>query len=110
MAAGDSFGVIAGRLGRPCSTVSREVGGVEGRAGYRAVEADQAAWDRARRPKPCRLAVNPTLRDVVAERLALRWSPQQMARWLVRAYPDDDTMRVSHETIYKSLFVQHGAR
>jgi len=106
LAAGDSFGVIAGRLGRPCSTVSREVGGVEGRAGYRAVEADQAAWDRARRPKPCRLAVNPTLRDVVAERLALRWSPQQVSRWLVRAYPGDDTMRVSHETIYKTLFIQ----
>ena len=68
--------------------------------------ADAAAWARGRRPKRCRLATYPALRDAVATKLAQKWSPQQIAGWLRRAYPDDPTMRVSHETIYLSLFVQ----
>ena len=77
-----------------------------GRRRYRAAVADRRAWARGRRPKRCRLATHPALRDVVAAKLALEWSPQQIAGWLRQAYPDDPTMHVSHETIYLSLFVQ----
>ncbi len=106
LAAGESFRTIASRLGRSPSTVSREVGRNGGRRRYRATSADHRAWSRARRPKPCLLAGNGRLRRVVACKLALDWSPEQIAGWLELAFPGDDAMRVSHETIYKSLFVQ----
>ncbi|MBF8285355.1 MAG: IS30 family transposase, partial [Anaerolineales bacterium] len=73
---------------------------------YRAIPADQAAWDRACRPKTCRLVQNRALARIVAEKLQLEWSPEQVAGWLKRKYPDDENHRVSHETIYRSLFIQ----
>ena len=94
------------QLRRAPSTVSREVRRHSGRRRYRATAADAAAWARGRRPKRCRLAQHPALRDAVATKLAHAWSPQQIAGWLHQAYPDDPTMHVSHETIYRSLFVQ----
>jgi DNA-binding CsgD family transcriptional regulator len=106
LAAGDSCRVIARRLGRVPSTVSREVARNGGRRRYRAQAADAAADRRARRPKPAKLVLQPRLRAVVEAKLALRWSPQQIAGWLPLAYPQDPVMRVSHETIYLSLFVQ----
>lgn len=105
VAAGHPFARIARGLARPTSTVSREVGRHGGRAQYRAETADQHAWDRAGRPKPCRLATHPRLRALVAARLAQDWSPQQIAGWLRATYPDNPEMHVSHETIYLSLFV-----
>ena len=107
LAAGDSLRVIAGRLGRAPSTVSREVARNGGRHRYRALRSDRAAWHRARRPKPAKLALNSELRAVVEAKLAQWWSPQQIAGWLrEEGYPDDEEMWVSHETIYLSLFVQ----
>ncbi len=106
MAAGESLRSIAGRLGRAASTVSREVARNGGRGRYRAHRADRAAWERARRPKLCKLAANQRLRELVTGRLEDRWSPQQISGWLVRTYPDDEEMRVSHETIYLTLFIQ----
>ena len=106
LAAGDSCRVIARRLGRAPSTVSREVARNGGRRRYRAQAADAAADRRARRPKPAKLVLQPRLGVVVEAKLALRWSPQQIAGWLPLAYPQDPVMRVSHETIYLSLFVQ----
>ncbi len=106
LAAGSSIRQIAHGLGRSPSTVSREVTRHGGPARYRASDADQAAWDRALRPKACRLATQPRLRQIVASKLALQWSPEQIANWLEQQYPDDQTMRVSHETIYRSLFIQ----
>ena len=97
---------IAGRLGRAPSTVSREVRRHGGRTRYRVSTADVRAWDRARRPKRCRLATEPALRRLVAEKLADDWSPQQIAGWLTRTFPGDPRLHVSHETIYLSLFVQ----
>jgi transposase, IS30 family len=97
---------IARRLGRAASTVSREIHRSGGRLGYRASEADTRAWDRARRPQPCLLGQRPRLRKWVAEHLQRDWSPRQIAIGLERAFPHDDSMRVSHETIYRSLFVQ----
>ncbi len=97
---------IAGQLGRAPSTVSREIKRNGGYACYRASEADQAAWDRARRPKRCKLAHNRVLAHIVANKLQLQWAPQQIAGWLKRTYPDDEDYQVSHETIYKSLFIQ----
>lgn len=73
---------------------------------YRASQADQAAWDRGRRPKTCSLAKNRSLAHIVASKLQLLWSPEQIAGWLKRTYPDDETFQVSHETIYRSLFIQ----
>jgi transposase, IS30 family len=106
LARGESLRCIAGRLGRAPSTVSREVH-VNGGAGrYRACRADRAALRRARRPKRSKLAECARLRAVVEAKLELRWSPQQISGWLVCAFPDDPEMRVSHETIYLSLFVQ----
>ena len=93
-------------LGRAPSTVSREVRRHGGPRRYRAANADRRAWARGRRPKRCRLAAYPVLRAAVAAKLALEWSPQQIAGWLRQACPDDPTMHVSHETIYLSLFVQ----
>jgi IS30 family transposase len=104
--AGDPFAVIARRLGRPTSTISREVKRNEGRDGYRAWVADRCADERAARPKPCKLVVNERLRAVVIEGLMTRWSPQQIATRLVTDFPDEPEMRVSHETIYQSLFIQ----
>lgn len=106
LAAQQSFRKIAKGLARPVSTVSREVGRHGGREAYRASQADEQAWDWASRPKLCRLAQHPPLRRSVAAKLALEWSPEQIARWLKLRYPDDEGMRVSHETIYRSLFIQ----
>ncbi len=97
---------IAGQLGRAPSTVSREITRHGGPHAYRAAEADAWAWERARRPKPCRLATHPMLQRMVARKLTLDWSPEQIAGWLKREFPDQDTMQVSHETIYRSLFIQ----
>jgi IS30 family transposase len=106
LAAGQSLRVIATGLDRSPSTVSREVANNGGRQRYRATVADQAAWVRSTRPKACKLATNPVLAGIVAEKLQLRWSPQQIAGWLKLTYPDDPGMHVSHESIYRTLFVQ----
>jgi len=104
--AGHSLRWIASRLGRSPSTVSRELRRNGGRRRYRASQADQAAWDRAKRPKTCKLAENRALARVVAGKLQLEWAPDQIAGWLKRTYPGNEAMQVSHETIYKSLFIQ----
>jgi IS30 family transposase len=101
-----SLRTIARQLRRVPSTISREVRRNGGRAGYRAARSDQAAWDRTRRPKPCKLACRPALCRTVSGRLERKWSPQQIAGWLKLEHPDDEHRRVSHETIYRSLFVQ----
>lgn len=106
VAAGASLRSIANRLGRAASTVSRELRRNGGLRRYRAATADRCAWDRALRPKPCKLATHEPLRRLVAQRLEQNWSPEQIAGWLKRTYPDDEAYRVSHETIYRSLFVQ----
>lgn len=106
LAAGLSMREIARRLGRAASTVSREIGRNGGRCGYRAAKADELAWRRARRPQPCVLARHPELQVWVADRLRLEWSPRQIAIGLRETFPDDERMRVSHETIYRSLFIQ----
>lgn len=106
IAAGLSIRRIARGLGRSPSTVSREVRRNGGSSAYRASEADAHAWERALRPKPCRLGTHAQLRWRVAQKLALQWSPEQIAGWLKREYPADEHMQVSHETIYRSLFVQ----
>jgi IS30 family transposase len=106
LAAGLSFRVIAALLGRSPSTISREVAANGGRSRYRAHHADRQTWSRATRPKACKLAVNPVLRAIVEEKLRRRWSPQQIAGWLKVSYPDDPEMQVSHESIYRTLFVQ----
>jgi IS30 family transposase len=98
---------IAQVLGRSPSSVSREIArNTAQREHYRAHTADQRAWDRALRPKPCHLASHPQLAKLVAQKLRLEWSPQQIAGWLAREYGDAKSRRVSHETIYKSLFIQ----
>ncbi len=104
--AGRSLRSIAASLGRAPSTVSREINRNGGRRSYRANQADQATWDRAHRPKTCKLAHNRALAGIVAKRLQLEWSPRQIAGWLKRTYPDDETYQVSHETIYRTLFIQ----
>jgi IS30 family transposase len=106
VAAGESLRAIASRLGRAASTISREVAGNDGRLWYRAYRADRAAWGRARRPQRCKLATNPKLRAEVEDKLAVRWSPEQISRWLRHTYPEDEAMHVSHETIYLTLFIQ----
>jgi IS30 family transposase len=106
VAAGQSLRAVARQLGRAPSTVSREVARHGGRVGYRAQVADAQAWQRARRPKPCRLATHPRLRRCVAQKLAANWSPEQIAGWLKVTYAADPAMQISHETIYRSLFVQ----
>ncbi len=106
LAGRESLRSIAGRLGRAPSTISREVNGNDGARRYRAVRADGSALRRMRRPKPSKLAQSDRLRRVVEAKLELRWSPQQISGWLVEAFPDEAEMRVSHETIYLSLFVQ----
>jgi IS30 family transposase len=106
MAAGSSIRAIAVILGRAPSTISREIKRNGGPGCYRATQADQAAWDRARRPKLCRLAQNRELARIVTEKLRRQWSPEQIAGWLKHTYPGDETFHVSHETIYRSLFIQ----
>jgi len=106
LAKGDALRAIATSLGRAPSTISREVAAAGGLTAYRAAAADERAWARARRPQPCLLARNARLRQVVARKLALEWSPEQISGWLVQRYPDDKAMRVSAETIYRSLFIQ----
>jgi len=106
MASGSSIREIARRLHRAASTVSREVTRHGGRPVYRAHEADSQAWEAALRPKRCLLAVNCKLRNIVASKLMLDWSPEQISGWLKTEYPHDESMRVSHETIYRSLFIQ----
>jgi IS30 family transposase len=104
--AASSIRSIAASLGRAPSTISREIRRNGGLAGYRASAADQAAWDRACRAKVCKLVQNRALAHLVASKLRLEWSPEQIAGWLKRTYPDDETYQVSHETIYRSLFIQ----
>lgn len=106
IASGGSVRSIARHLGRAASTVSREVARHGGRTRYRANTADGDAWDSALRPKPCLLSLNCRLRSMVASKLSLDWSPEQVSGWLKTEFPDDESMRVSHETIYRSLFIQ----
>ena len=103
---GHSIRAIAARIGRAPSTVSREIKRNGGRLGYRANQADSAAWERAHRPKRCKLAENRALASLVTAKLRLLWSPEQIAGWLKHTYPGDETLHVSHETIYRSLFIQ----
>jgi len=106
LTSGESLRSIAARIRRAPSTVSREVKRNGGREGYRAAPADGAAWERALRPKRCKLADNRELASLVADKLRLRWSPEQIAGWLKHTYPCDESHYVSHETIYRSLFIQ----
>ena len=104
--AGHSMRSIAAQLGRAPSTISREIKRNGGQEGYRASQADQSAWDRGRRPKAGKLAKNRALARIVVGKLQRQWSPEQVAGWLKRTYPDDTSRQVSHETIYRSLFIQ----
>ena len=104
--AGHSIRSIAAQLGRAPSTISREIKRNGGQECYRASQADQSAWDRGRRPKTGKLAQNRALARLVAGKLQLQWSPEQVAGWLKRTYPDDTSLQVSPETIYRSLFIQ----
>lgn len=106
MVAGESIRSTAARLGRAPSTISREIKRNGGCDGYRASLADAAAWDRARRPKTCKLRNNRALARLVAEKLRLLWAPEQIAGWLKHTYPCDQSLHVSYETIYRSLFIQ----
>jgi IS30 family transposase len=106
IASGSSIREIARLLERAASTVSREVRRHGGRPEYRANEADDQAWKSALRPKPCLLAIHEKLQNIVASKLILDWSPEQISGWLKIQYPEDESMRVSHETIYRSLFIQ----
>jgi IS30 family transposase len=106
IAAGKSMRVIALSVGRAASTVSREIARNGGVRHYRASNADEAAWHRARRPKPCRLTIMPRLRRVVAAKLRMKWSPEQISGWLKREYPHDEKMQISHESIYRTLYIQ----
>ena len=101
-----SFRLIAQNLNRSPSTISREVRRNGGRQAYRAASSDQRAWDSATRPKLCKLSFNDPLCHLIARKLRRKWSPQQIAGWLKRRYPDEEQNRVSHETIYRSLYVQ----
>ena len=106
LARGASLRAISRTLGRAPSTICREVTRNQGRTEYRAATADRQAWRRARRPKMCRLALRPALRRLVAAKLARQWSPQQISGWLRSRFPEHAELQVSHETIYRSLFVQ----
>jgi IS30 family transposase len=111
-----SRGVAAGRsmrstsrpLGRPASTVSREISRNGGGDAYRATEAEERAWGRGRRPRRCRLSCSPKLQQLIEDQLRRDWSPEQIAGWLKRNYPEDKSYRASHETIYRGLYVQPG--
>ncbi len=104
--ASQSVRSIAASLARASSTVSREISRNGGRQRYRANKADQAAWDRAYRPKTCKLVQNRALARIVRGKLKKLWSPEQIAGWLKHTYPNDENFQVSHETIYRSLFIQ----
>jgi IS30 family transposase len=104
--AGQSALAIAISLGRAPSTISREIKRNGGQECYRANQADQAAWDRTLRPKTCKLVENRTLAHIVADKLKGLWSPEQIAGWLKQTYPSDESYQVSHETIYRSLYIQ----
>ena len=106
IAANDSVRLITWQLSRSASTISREINRNGGYDNYRATQSDQAAWDRALRPKPCKLSYNRPLATLVSAKLKRHWSPQQIAGWLKRAYPDREQDRMSHETIYRSLYIQ----
>ena len=97
---------IANKLSRAPSTISREIKRHGGAKQYRASKADTAAWENALRPKPCKLIERPVLCKIIAEKMHQDWSPEQIAGWLKRYYPDNQEMHVSHETIYKTLFIQ----
>ena len=103
---GLSLRAIASQLERSPSTISREISRNGGLKHYRASQADKATWDRAHRPKHCKLADNPILRRIVARKLKSHWSPEQIAGWLKRTFPGNESHQVSHETIYLSLFIQ----
>ena len=106
IASGSSIRVIAKGLERAASTVSREVARHGGRPQYRASEADQQAWGRLCGPRPAFLLSTRSCRSIVASKLMLDWSPEQISGWLKTEYPNDESLRVSHETIYRSLFIQ----
>src|SRR6202047_439330 len=106
IASGSSIREMARHLDRAASTVGREVTRHGGRPTYRAHEADDQAWESALRPKKCLLALHRRLREVVTSKLGLDWSPEQISGWLKTEYPKNERMRVSHETIYRSLFIQ----
>lgn len=106
LAANFSIRAIARALSRSPSSISREISRNGGAIKYRASIADQLAWKRGKRPKQCALGSNSKLRKLVAAKITEDWSPEQISSWLKLTYPDDETLRVSHETIYKSLFIQ----
>jgi len=106
LVAGESVRSLARQLGRAASTISREIARNGGPDSYRAGQAEHRAWQRARRPKACLLATNGPLRHVVACKLHKDWSPRQIAGWLRATYDNEPTMQVSHETIYRTLFIQ----
>ena len=103
---GESVRSIAVQLERAPSTISRELTRNGGQDGYRATQADNAAWDRAHRPKRCKLAENRALARIVTDKLRMLWSPEQISGWLQHTYPCDESHHVSHETIYRTLFIQ----
>ncbi len=106
LAGGKSLRAIAQEINRAPSTVSREVERNGGSANYRAATAEHATWDRALRPKLCKLAQHARLVKAIAKKLKRQWSPQQIAGWLKRRYPNNERYHVSHETIYKTLYIQ----
>lgn len=105
LVANESIRSMATRLSRSPSTISREINRNGGYHGYRASDADKAAWERAKRPKPCKLRCNKPLSRIVARKLKAQWSPQQISGWLKRTY-SSESFYVSHETIYKTLYIQ----
>jgi len=106
LVAGNSLREIAAELNRSPSTISREIKRNGGYDTYRATQAEQVAWERAHRPKKCKLACHPMLKHMVATKLKRNWSPKQISGWLKRTYPKQENKQVSHETIYKTLFIQ----
>jgi IS30 family transposase len=106
IASGHSARAIARALGRSHSTIVREIGRCGGRSRYRAHTADREAWRRARRPRPTKLELRPELRRAIEKRLREDHSPEQIAGWLRLAYPDNEAMQLSHEAIYRALYVQ----
>lgn len=106
IAAGKSIRTLAACLGRSPSTISREINKNGGIDEYRATDADKAAFKRGKRPKALKLAVNAKLKDLVVAKLEQDWSPEQISGWLSIEFPDDECLQVSHETIYKSLYIQ----
>ena len=101
-----SIRMIAKNLNRPPSTISREINRNGGIIKYRAICADKQTWIRAKRPKECKLQVNTKLNNIIADKLSNKWSPEQISGYLKRTYPNDTAMYISHESIYKTLFIQ----